>query len=162
MFCVDHVLQMHAAGAAVSGVCAVVHPPFFGAVFPTLTSLETLDVRFVMDMQSPKHVPFLTRQVIMQTYSVLVTAQVPLLHGCALESRSSGYGAGVKSSNSRCRCQASQSQIRLRAAVCCGNVQRSICRNGSCRLAFCVCAENHWCEDAFGFERMQVRKRVQM
>jgi len=56
------VLRLHSLGAAASGLTACVYPGFFGAVFPSLSTDETL-------------------QVISQIYSILVLAQAFLLVG---------------------------------------------------------------------------------
>ena len=56
------VLKAHSAFAASCGTVAIFLPEFFGSVFPSLASSDTL--RFIV-----------------RVYSILLSAQVPLLHG---------------------------------------------------------------------------------
>jgi len=56
------VLRAHSAFAAVSGGLAVLVPSFFGSVFPSLSTPDTL-------------------AFVVRIYAVLLTAQAPLLHG---------------------------------------------------------------------------------
>lgn len=59
---INTVLRLHFLGAVFSGFSAIICPWFFGAVFPSLTSMQTLS--------------FIAR-----IYSVLVTAQAGILYG---------------------------------------------------------------------------------